>query len=186
MLYPDSTLSLLAQSFSHNENTSETGSLMYCISILQLKATCRVHVWKMAYSIYVSLFFSFFLSLSLIKITVITVHFCCTNYLPIWLCFVSTCLKLLLYLLLQICDILTKYTNLLENILKNWNICARFTNNKNVLQSITVAHLNVKCFFWHAFIYFDFVLYLNKCTSIWHQSFQNNVLHKDETWKFTH
>lgn len=131
-------------------------------------------------------FFSFFLSLSLIKITVITVHFCCTNYLPIWLCFVSTCLKLLLYLLLQICDILTKYTNLLENILKNWNICARFTNNKNVLQSITVAHLNVKCFFWHAFIYFDFVLYLNKCTSIWHQSFQNNVLHKDETWKFTH
>lgn len=118
MLYPDSTLSLLAQSFSHNENTSETGSLMYCISILQLKATCRVHVWKMAYSIYVSLFFSFFLSLSLIKITVITVHFCCTNYLPIWLCFVSTCLKLLLYLLLQICDILTKYTNLLENIKK--------------------------------------------------------------------
>lgn len=118
MLYPDSTLSLLAQSFSHNENTSETGSLMYRISILQLKATCRVHVWKMAYSIYVSLFFSFFLSLSLIKITVITVHFCCTNYLPIWLCFVSTCLKLLLYLLLQICDILTKYTNLLENIKK--------------------------------------------------------------------
>lgn len=118
MLYPDSTLSLLAQSFSHNENTSETGSLMYCISILQLKATCRVHVWKMAYSIYVSLFFSFFLSLSLIKITVITVHFCCTNYLPIWLCFVSTSLKLLLYLLLQICDILTKYTNLLENIKK--------------------------------------------------------------------
>lgn len=118
MLYPDSTLSLLAQSFSHNENTSETGSLMYCISILQLKATCRVHVWKMAYSIYVSLFFLFFLSLSLIKITVITVHFCCTNYLPIWLCFVSTCLKLLLYLLLQICDILTKYTNLLENIKK--------------------------------------------------------------------
>lgn len=185
MLYPDSTLSLLAQSFSHNENTSETGSLMYCISILQLKATCRVHVWKMAYSIYVSLFFSFFLSLSLIKITVITVHFCCTNYLPIWLfCFhlfkiASIPAASNMWHSYQIYQSFRKY-------LKNWNICARFTNNKNVLQSITVAHLNVKCFFWHAFIYFDFVLYLNKCTSIWHQSFQNNVLHKDETWKFTH